>query len=152
MNREKSLYTRKWQSFHYKQAEIVCLFFLSGLNSADMFYLNCSPMYGFAEIQFNNFKPYSQLLWGVGRSVFLDNAREWSKWENPAYSRRNRPGNFINSKFRLLRNDTLLISWTEWGKISPGDVHLTHTCAHRRKPHRYAPVNGKLIYHLKGTW
>lgn len=33
-----------------------------------MFYLSFSPMYGFAEIQFNNFKPYYQLL---GGGVFL---------------------------------------------------------------------------------
>lgn len=49
-----------WQ---HKQIEIV----VSRINSVEMkFYLSCSPTYNFAEIQFNNFRAYSQLFEAEG--------------------------------------------------------------------------------------
>jgi hypothetical protein len=81
----------------------------SGLSSTDMFYLSCSPMYGFAEIQFNSFKPHSQLLGGGSLYFLITHVNEVNE-RNLHTAGGKGPQTFINSKFRFLRNDTLLIS------------------------------------------
>lgn len=107
------------------------------------------PMYGFAEIRFNNFKPHSQFLWGwVGLYFLIAHVNEISESSLLRQEERD-PRNLINSKFRFLSNDALLISWTEWEKAHQ-EVHTSHTRVQLQRKPRVCPMNGKRMRCLKG--